>query len=162
MRRSVNCLSIGSDNGLSPERHQAIIWTSADTLSIRPQGTYLNEILLEIQISLFKKMRFNMSAKWRPFCPGEWVNYTSSRSVSGSEIHYYVRCHESTGKPVSAGPLLGFKCQYFLSFFYSSTDDILIEFCCVDIETFNYFSWQRDLSILGRCDGILMIFPQTW
>ena len=71
MRRSMNCVSIGSDNGLSPERHQAIIWISADTLLIGPQGTYFNEILLEIQIFSFKKIRFNMSAKWRPFCPGE-------------------------------------------------------------------------------------------
>ena len=51
-------------------RHQAIIWTNANILSIRPRGTCFNEILLEIQIYSFKEMRFNMSsAKWRPFCP---------------------------------------------------------------------------------------------
>ena len=59
------------------EWHQAIIWTSADILSIRPEGTYFNEILFEIQIFSFKKTRLNMSSsKWQPFCPGEMIwNY---------------------------------------------------------------------------------------
>ena len=72
---SVNWVSIGSDNGLSVERRQAIIWTSADILSFRHQGTYFDEIVFEIQTFSFKKMRLNMSsAKWRPICPrGRWV-----------------------------------------------------------------------------------------
>ena len=36
---SVNRDSIGSDNGLSPERRQAIIWTNAVLLSIGPLKT---------------------------------------------------------------------------------------------------------------------------
>ena len=51
---SMNQVSIGSDNGLSPGRHQGIILTSADILSIRPQGKYFNEILFEIQIFSFR------------------------------------------------------------------------------------------------------------
>ena len=35
---------IGSDNGVSPGRHQAIIWTNAGILSIGPLGTNFNEI----------------------------------------------------------------------------------------------------------------------
>ena len=35
---------IGSDNGLSPERRQAIIWTNAGILLIRPLGTNSSEI----------------------------------------------------------------------------------------------------------------------
>ena len=46
----------GSDNGLSPIRRQAIIWTNDDILSIRPYGTHFNEILFEIQKFSFKKM----------------------------------------------------------------------------------------------------------
>ena len=62
---------IGSDNGLSPGRRQAIIWTSAGILLIGPLGTHFNEILIVIQILLFKKMHMKMSsAKWRPFCLG--------------------------------------------------------------------------------------------
>ena len=62
---------IGSDNGLSPGRRQAIIWTNAVILLIEPLGTNFSEILIEIQIFSFKKMRLKMSsAKWRPFCLG--------------------------------------------------------------------------------------------
>ena len=39
---------IGSDNGLSPDQRQAIIWTSAGTLLIGPLGTNFSEILVEI------------------------------------------------------------------------------------------------------------------
>ena len=62
---------IGSDNGLSPGRRQAIIWTNAGILLIRPLGTNFNEMLIEIVTFLFIKMRLKMSsAKWRPFCLG--------------------------------------------------------------------------------------------
>ena len=40
---------IGSDNGLSPGRHQAIIWTNAGILLIGPLGTNVNGILIGIQ-----------------------------------------------------------------------------------------------------------------
>ena len=39
---------IGSDNGLSPGRRQAIIWTNAGILLIGPLGTNFIEILSEI------------------------------------------------------------------------------------------------------------------
>ena len=59
--------SVGSDNGLSPGRRQAIIWTNAGILLIGPVGTNFREIL----IFSFKKMHFKMpSGKWRPFCLG--------------------------------------------------------------------------------------------
>ena len=60
--------SIGSDNGLSPGRRQAIIWTIAGILLIGPLGTNISEILIGIQTFSFKKMHLKMSsAKWRPF-----------------------------------------------------------------------------------------------
>ena len=62
---------IGSDNGLSPGRRQAIIWNNAGLLLIEPLGTNFSEISIEIQTFSFKKMHLNMSsAKWRPFCLG--------------------------------------------------------------------------------------------
>ena len=62
---------IGSDNGLSPGRHQANIWTSNGTLLIGPLGTNFSEILIGIQTFSFKSMQLKMSsAKWRPFCLG--------------------------------------------------------------------------------------------
>ena len=45
----VNKLTItGSDNGLSPDRRQAIIWTNAGILLIGPLRTNFNESLVEI------------------------------------------------------------------------------------------------------------------
>ena len=61
--------NIGSDNGLSPGRRQAIIWTNAGILLIGPFGTNFSEILTEIMTFWFKKMYSKVSsAKWRPFC----------------------------------------------------------------------------------------------
>ena len=53
---------IGSDNGLSPGRRQAIIWTNAGILLIGPLGTNFSEILSEIHIFSFKKMHFKTSS----------------------------------------------------------------------------------------------------
>ena len=62
---------IASDNGLSPSRRQAIIWTNAGILIIRRLGTNFSEILIEIHTFSFKKMHLKMSsAKRRPFCLG--------------------------------------------------------------------------------------------
>ena len=62
---------IGSDNGLSPDRRQAIIWTNAGLLLIGPLGTNFSEILIEILTFSIKKMRLKVSSgKWRPFCLG--------------------------------------------------------------------------------------------
>ena len=47
---------IGSDNSLSPDRRQAIIWTNAGLLSIGPLRTYFSENLIKIQQFPLKKM----------------------------------------------------------------------------------------------------------
>ena len=63
--------SIVSDNGLSPGRHQAIIWTNAGILLFEPLGTNFSEIVIEIQTFSLKKIRLKMSsAKRQPFCLG--------------------------------------------------------------------------------------------
>ena len=63
--------NICSDNGLSPGRRQAIIWTSAGILLIGPLGTNFNDMLIEILTFSFMKMRLKLSSvKWRPFCLG--------------------------------------------------------------------------------------------
>ena len=51
---------IGSDNGLSPGRRQAIIWTNAGILLIGPSGANFSEILIEIDTFSFKKMHLKM------------------------------------------------------------------------------------------------------
>ena len=70
-----NLTIIGSDNGLSPGRRQAIIWTNAGLLSIGTLGTN-NEILIDIQTFSFMEMHLKMSsAKSRPQCvkQGTWI-----------------------------------------------------------------------------------------
>ena len=63
--------TIGSDNGLLPDRRQAIIWTNAGILLIGPLGTNFCEISIGIQTFSFKKMHLKMSsAKCCPFCLG--------------------------------------------------------------------------------------------
>ena len=60
-----------SNNGFSPGRRQAIIWTNAGILLFGPLGTNFSEIFVEFYIFLFKKMHFNLSSgNWRPFCFG--------------------------------------------------------------------------------------------
>ena len=44
---------IGSDNGLSPGRHQAIIWTNAGILLIEPLGTNFSEINFNWNSNIF-------------------------------------------------------------------------------------------------------------
>ena len=73
---------ISSDNGLSPGRRQAIIWTSVGILLIGPLGTNFSEILNEIYTFSFKKMHLKMSSgKWRPFCLGLNVLITAKVGV---------------------------------------------------------------------------------
>ena len=63
--------NIGSDNGLSPGRHQAITWTNAGIWLIWNLGTHFSEILSGICTFSFKTIHLKMStAKWRQFCLG--------------------------------------------------------------------------------------------
>ena len=68
---------IGSDNGLSPGRRQAIIWTSDGILLNGPLGTNFSEIVIKIIDLYLKKMKMS-SGKWRPSCLGLNVLITRS------------------------------------------------------------------------------------
>ena len=62
---------IGSDNGLSPGRRQAIIWTNAGILLIGALGTNVSEFVIKIcTFSLKKKLLKMSSGKRRPSCLG--------------------------------------------------------------------------------------------
>ena len=92
---------IGSDNGLSPGRCQAIIWTNAGILLIGLLGTRFSGILIGIQTFSFKKMHLNMSsAKWRPFCLGLSV-ITMSHGVAHSSLPL---CSRLSGSPTQEVP----------------------------------------------------------
>ena len=77
---------IGSDNGLSPNPRQAIIWTNAGILLIGPFGTNFIEISIEIRAFQLKKMHIKMSsAKWWPSCLGLDV----LNGVSSNQFRWY-------------------------------------------------------------------------
>ena len=77
---------IRSDNGLSPDRRQAIIWTNTGLL-IGPLGTNFSEILIEILTFSLKKMRLNVSsAKRRPFRLG--LNVLIQRMLEQNGRHF--------------------------------------------------------------------------
>ena len=79
---------IGSDNGLSPARCQAIIWTNAGKLLIRPWGTNFGENFIGNQIFSFKKMHLKMSsAKWRLVYRGLNVLIMITKSI---HLHSYI------------------------------------------------------------------------
>ena len=82
----VNNLSIfASDNGLSPGRRQAIIWTNAAILLIGPMAINFSEIFIVIQIFSFKKMYLKLSsAKWRLLRLGLNVLMITERHVEKS------------------------------------------------------------------------------
>ena len=59
---------IGSDNGLSPGQHQAIMWTNAGILLIGPLEANFSEILIVIQTFSWKEICLKMSSmKCCPF-----------------------------------------------------------------------------------------------
>ena len=57
-----NLIIIGQDNGLSPGRRQAIIWTNAGMLWIGPWGTNFSEILIGIHTFSSKKIHSKVSS----------------------------------------------------------------------------------------------------
>ena len=104
---------IGSDNGLSPERRQANIWTNAVILLIGNLGTNFSEILSESHIFSFKKMLLKTSsAKRRPFCLGLnvlrywWTHITVSIPVWP---HALCHCPGVTDPPLLSPSYLNFQ-----------------------------------------------------
>ena len=102
-----NLTIIGSDNGLSPGRCQAITWTNTDLLSIGPLWTNVSEIQIEIQNFSFMKMYLKMLS--RPFCPrgNELWNGVFFRDL-GTKMricpHEGTLHKKSTNKKVCVGP----------------------------------------------------------
>ena len=64
-------INIGSDNSLSPDWRQAIIWNNDGILLNWTLGTNFSETLSKIDTFSFKQMRLKMSSgKWQPYCLG--------------------------------------------------------------------------------------------
>ena len=96
-----NLTIIGSDNGLSPGRRQAIIWTKAGISFIGPLGTNFSEILIEILTFSFKKMYLQVSSvKWRPFCLGLYVLKQNSRMSARLHAVLLINVHGYMVDPI--------------------------------------------------------------
>ena len=88
---------IGSDDGLSPGRRQAIIWTNAGILLIGPLGTNFSQILIEIYTFSLKKMHLKRSsAKWRLFRLGLNVLTNDGPAHWGTYAYIQKFCSLST------------------------------------------------------------------
>ena len=106
---------IGSDNGLSPGRCQAIIWTNAGILFIGSLWTNFSEILIEILTFSFKKMLLKLSsAKWRPFCLGLNV-------LMNVITHAGIKVNPCSEKRSLVNTLGIFKSVWSYSTFYNNT-----------------------------------------
>ena len=85
---------IGTDNGLSPGRRQAIIWTNAGILLTGSLWTNLSEMIIETHTFSFKKIHLKISsAKWRPFYLG--LNVVNLQQKPFVNVHdpYYVHSY---------------------------------------------------------------------
>ena len=106
---------INSDNGLSPGRCQAIIWTNAGILLLEPLGTNFSEILMEIYTLWFKKMHFKMSSgNWQPIYLD--LNVLKINEVLGQGSHQcknlYFLCnsHGWDAKKAVISSIIKFRC----------------------------------------------------
>ena len=74
----MNLVNIASDNGLSPNRHQDIIWTNAGIFLTWPLGTNLIEISIKMQIFSFTKCICKCRLQNGRHCgQGRWVKLHS-------------------------------------------------------------------------------------
>ena len=123
---SGNWVSIGSGNGLSPVRRQAITRTNADLLSIRTIGTNFSGIKIKIQIFSFMKMHLKTSfAKWRPLYPGGMeLNISQFSSFTRTRDHL-ITCLMVISIIVFCVMPLWFKTKKFFKLLWHS----YLEFC---------------------------------
>ena len=118
---------IGLDNGLSPGRRQAIIWTNAGILSIGPLGTNFSEFLVEIYTFSFKKIHLKVSSgKWRP-------------SFLGLNVLKQTHCSRTRCISMTLFTELKSKCTLHLEFDFAKWTYLCLVFACLLSVRFRYF-----------------------
>ena len=80
---SLNWFLTGSDNGLSPVRHKAIIWTYDELLLIGPSGTNVSEVWIEIQQSSYQKTTFHLQNGVQ-IVPDSWPRPVQDMNFTGN------------------------------------------------------------------------------
>ena len=77
---------VSSDNGLSSNKHQAIIWSNSDTSLFWPRGWNWMKFFIENKTFSFENNVFKMlSAKQRPFCIGRNVSSVMLAKLSSTK-----------------------------------------------------------------------------
>ena len=134
---------ICSDNGLSPGRRQAIIWTNAGTMLIGPFATNYNESLIEIYTFSFRKMHVKMLfGKCRPFRFGLNV------------LTIFIKCLSSVSSWIRGCPQ---RCRYwFLERHSSDTSYIFRRVSCHYLSSLLMVMWYNSewtnrLHLVFRC-----------
>ena len=90
-----NLTIICSDNGLSPDRRQAITWTNVGILLIGPLGTNFSEMLIEIQHIFIQENAFeNVVRKFVILSRSQCVNEIVHTFVT----HSFYICTEIIGR----------------------------------------------------------------
>ena len=148
---------IGSDNGLSPDRRQAIIWTNAGLMSIGPSRTYFSENLIKMQQFSLKNMHVKMSsAKWRLSCLGHNV---LNRWVAGSPVHGYAFVNgikisivfvKQTCWAIALQSLYGYPCKKTMKYWHNELFliDVNADIPCSGTH-FTKDLWAHDPNFIG-------------
>ena len=135
-----NLTIIGSYNGLSPGRRQAIIWTNAGIFLIETLGTNFSKISIEILAFSFKEMSLKFSsAKWQPFCLGLNVLTKKLRNVMGQ----FLWQRETKAEPSAYHDVIikwGYRTSYPLT---HTRSFIVLCFCAVPVSICRNTHWVR-------------------
>ena len=130
---------IGSDNGLSLDRRQAIIWTNAGILLIGPLGTKFREILIEMLTFSFKKMRLKvLSARRWPFCLA--LNVLKVHlGHNGLKVQLY-----GVNAQLMPQRIKKFRNFLFIECIFSINFTAWSDFCCTEQYRYRNIFWPSD------------------
>ena len=136
----VSSAIIGSDNGLPPNRCQAIIWTNAGIVLIGHRGTNFNKILIKIQ--QFKKKR-----KWLLICRLEngailsrpqCIKKLIANNWNNSEFHWQRGTKFFTRNGIQFGLLIMFRLLFSAQTDQNNGRGVWI------IQLIFHFDWEPD------------------
>ena len=152
----MNLVIIDFDNGLSPNRRQAIFETNHDLSLNEHRGTNLGEIWIRFVTFSLKKMRLKMSpAKSRPSCLGlNVLMHTSIQKLSFhtcGQTYTYINQHQDLGAKrfgvaVSLWYLTGDSLAFFRNIGLSA---VLIQYIALLIE-YLLITWMTTLQLIYR------------
>ena len=129
------------DNGLSPGRCQAIIWTNTGILLTRNLGTNFSEIINEIHAFSLKKLLLKMSsAKWRQFCLGLNVLTHFEPHLAPLSTHYVLMCTRGGG--------IVWTGDYYISIVVSVWSNALTHWSLFEMDNISQMTFSNVFSLM--------------